>query len=262
VTVTQGTDGELASVTTQLDQFAVNGFKIDDDATHVKDYAYRGVEKRREQIPVWLEEHRDWQGSISLFGRARQTTATKSMLTITTTTKNGKIAPRIGWKEPLSCWQTAVRKCLARAFSEFSLHERTISATEKRAYETWHHIALEGYDFTASANVFGHQYTVFNLYDDIWMGYSYTQWFDRNIDLIAEVDSLLEQGVPVDQITPEMIPNLNLYAKPAFTPSFRYHDNGDPRVWYLVTDDPFYDASGYVMQAITFTPGGLANAGQ
>ncbi|EIJ0968866.1 hypothetical protein LH716_001876 [Vibrio vulnificus] len=302
VTVTQGTDGELASVTTQLDQFVVNGFKIDDATTHVKDYAYRGVEKRREQIPVWLEEHRDWQanGSTNQYRlfvadseNTYRLTEHQPIWSSPTDSSYEEYADynynNQKWENRTAYWVERTTELLADSstkvsgsrylladsdaikrtssekpdgekFSEFSLHERTISATEKRTYETWHHIALEGYDFTASANVFGHQYTVFNLYDDIWMGYSYTQWFDRNIDLIAEVDSLLEQGVPVDQITPEMIPNLNLYAKPAFTPSFRYHDNGDPRVWYLVTDDPFYDASGYVMQAITFTPGGLANA--
>ncbi|NVC61522.1 hypothetical protein FC652_00080 [Vibrio sp. 05-20-BW147] len=302
LTVTRGADGELDTITTQLDQFTVNGFDVGDDATHVQDYAYRGVEKRREQIPIWLEEHRDWQanGSTNQYRlfvadseNSYRLTEHQPIWSSPTDSSYEEYADYnynyLKWENRTAYWverttelladsstkvsgsrylladsdaikRTSAEKPDGEKFSEFSLHERTISSTEKRAYETWHHIALEGYDFTATANVFGHQYTVFNLYDDIWMGYSYTQWFDRDIDLITEVDGLLEQGVPVDQITPEMIPNLNLYAKPAFTPSFRYHDSGEPREWYLVTDDPFYGASGHELQTVTFTPGGLADA--
>lgn len=125
-------------------------------------------------------------------------------------------------------------------FHEWAQTSRSVSDTERNEYVTWTHHALDGYDFTEASDNTGQAYRVYtHQVDGIWSTLSFDEWGSQDVVNLAEqIENARASGTLMYNIDASVVPGLDRYAASLPNSTFQYQQDGTPRTWYAVTQDP------------------------
>lgn len=114
------------------------------------------------------------------------------------------------------------------------------SLDAQNQYVTWTHHALDGYDFTEASDNTGQAYRVYtHQVDGIWSTLSFDEWGSQDVVNLAEqIENARASGTLMNNIDASVVPGLDRYAASLPNSTFQYQQDGTPRTWYAVTQDP------------------------
>ncbi|MGR5259866.1 hypothetical protein ACPV5Q_07805 [Vibrio astriarenae] len=125
-------------------------------------------------------------------------------------------------------------------FHKWDQTSRVVSDSERNEHVTWTHYALDGYDFTAASEDTGQAYRIYtHQVDDIWTTLSFDEWGSTDVvNLADQIENARAGGTSMYDIDASVVAGLDRYAASLPNSTFQYQENGAPRTWYAVTQDP------------------------
>ncbi|MDF2152568.1 hypothetical protein [Vibrio sp. CAU 1672] len=144
-------------------------------------------------------------------------------------------------------------------FHDWQLTSHQVNDNEMNEFVTWQHYPLADYSFTASSEDTGQAYRVMLKHPTgIWLTYSFDEWGSKAVENLPEqIETARSAGTPIEQIDQNVVAGLQRYAAKTPHASFQYHQDGSPRQWYAVTQDPRLTNGTPSLLPITLTDNGI-----